>query len=1097
MYTAGQQKAVEHRDDHLCVDAGAGSGKTRVLVDRIVALLDDDPKLHLHQIVAITFTRKAASEMKERLRKAFRERAADSQGLEMGVWRERERQLDAARITTIDSFCAVILREHAVALGLDPDFRLADESEAQKLRNEVALQTLEPMLTRDHASAVVPAVEYGVDELLKQLSALLGAPHCQRILEQHVLDSAESLLKHWDTVSETAVAKLVERIPHSPKLFSYERQLESMGGLCSDPDDGREYARVLFLDQIEALRRANDTDTIRHIVEQVGSYDFRTKTGSKKNWGDDEYAKVSKLTTGFRDYIKSQIYDIEPPDDYTVQLNCAVYDLLGRAHRVYQEAKRDAAMLDFSDLLQWTVRALDSDEGLRKDLKDSIRFLFVDEFQDTNDAQLEMVQHLIDFEKKSGAELFVVGDPKQSIYNFRGAEIEVFNQVRKDTGTPIQLDDNFRSLPEIMEFINHFFRESRHLYGVEPDYRGLTPSRAPVSEPRTLFIIPDAVEDFKAADYRDRQAHLLARQLLSMCAGPEPATIGSGENGREAGYGDVTMLFRSKTHMPHYEKILNAYGIPARILEGTGFYQQQEIADLRNLLKALVDPWDARALLGYLRSPLAGLNDDILYALSKPDGLTEGFLNESAAPELGDALSRVRAQFEEWQQLADGPVSTLLHSILQNTGIEAVLLDQTYGMQKASNLHKILEMAHQFDGASSSGLWGFIDSIDDSMQREVRESEAGLLDEKDGTVKLMTIHSSKGLEFPIVILAETAVHQTGGSSALIESHRNFGLVCSHRVPLKNEDKPFRPAYEKIMSQQIKNEEEDEAARQLYVALTRAEDWLILMGTPNHKNSTWKNSWMEFFEQQYGLLDRSHGEVFGYDDWQAKIIRQSTSGTEKASDQTSDSTSTVDADRILEQIAPVSINTPPQSLSVSEWLDQHGSGSVTDDETPTIASIEAMERGTLIHRYFESWNMPGTAPTPQEWMDLNAPFNSLNDSLISTLDEAAAFLKESDLFHGWEKASSPMKEAPFQINLRDQMVRGTIDIILPDGTILDYKTGSVNDHHSERYARQLRLYAYAARTLGIAIKEEAHLFYIDALTFVKVDVSEEECALQFS
>jgi ATP-dependent helicase/nuclease subunit A len=1096
-YTAGQQKAVEHRDDHLCVDAGAGSGKTRVLVDRIVALLDDDPKLLLHQIVAITFTRKAASEMKERLRKAFRQRASQSKAHEMAVWRERERQLDAARITTIDSFCAVILREHAVALGLDPDFQLADEPEAQKLRSEVALQTLEPMLARNHASAVVPAVEYGVEELIKQLSILLGAPHCQRILDEHVLDSAESLLIHWAAISETAVAKLVERIPHSPQIFNFKRQLESMAGLCSDPEDGREYARLFFLNQIDGLQQAKDTGTIQKIVEQIADYDFRTKTGSKKNWGEEEYKIITKRTTAFREYAKSQMCDTDPPDDYTIQLTCAVYDLLRRANKAYQQAKRDSAILDFTDLLQWTVHALDSDERLREDLKDSIRYLFVDEFQDTNDAQLEMVQHLIDFEKSSGAELFVVGDPKQSIYNFRGAEVEVFNQVRRDTGAPIQLDDNFRSVPEIMEFINHFFRESRHLYGVEPEYRGLKAIRTPVNEPRTVFIVPDAVEEWKAADYRDRQARLLAQELLSMCSGPKPAIIGSTESQREAGFGDISILFRSKTHMPHYEKILNDYGIPARILEGTGFYQQQEIADLRNALKALVDPWDARALLGYLRSPLAALDDDALYTLSKSRGLTKGFLSECTVAKSSDAVKRVRTQFSAWQQMIDGPVSTLLHSLLQDTGIEAVLLDQPYGMQKASNVHKILEMAHQYDAASSAGLWGFIDFVDDSMQREVRESEAGLLEERDGTVKLMTIHSSKGLEFPVVVLAETAVHQTGGSTALIESHRNFGLVCSHREPLKNEDKTFRPAYGKIMTQQIKNEEEDESARQLYVALTRAEDWLMVMGTPNHKNSIWKNSWMEFFDHQYQLLDRSHDDVFGEAGWKAKMIRTMPAGAIDRDMPAELSLSEIDTDRVLKQIAHIPVPETPSTLTVSEWLNQHNSASDEENAVGSFSSMERMERGTLIHRYFEAWNVRSSPPSPQDWLQLNAPSISLNESLVNTLNEAVNFLQQTELFTVWDTDSAPLKEVPFQILLHDQLIRGTIDIILPDGTILDYKTGSAKNHHSERYTQQLRLYAHAARTLGMPINNRAQLFYVDALELVEVDVTEEKCVIQFS
>jgi len=1095
-YTPNQRKAIETRNAHICVDAGAGSGKTRVLVDRINALLDEDPKLSLQQIVAITFTRKAAFEMKERLRSAFQERAKDGAPEQRLFWRARERQLDSARINTIDSFCTTVIREHSAMLGLDPEFRMMDEPEAQKLRIESVARILEPLLDEREPCAVLPAITYGVSSLTSQLVNLLESSHCQRMLDHHDFGSVDDLSAEWKITTEAAMDSLYKRIPFSPRLFKLARQLELLGGICAEDDDGREQSRVEYLRCIESMRTADDSLKIIDLLETMASFK-PSKNGQSKNWGPEEFEKIKKATEAAKKFAKSQLVDTDPADTKTLELTRHVYTLLRKASEEYETTKRDGALMDFGDLLRICVSAFQNHPSILEDLKASIQYLFVDEFQDTNDTQLEMVKHLVDLTKNETTELFVVGDAKQSIYNFRGAEVDVFHRVREETNVPIPLDDNFRSVPEVMNFVNHFFRESRLLYGVEPDYRGLVANRPATGETRTMFLIPDDIENGNADAYRDGQARILVEQLQEMCGGAQPVTVGSGEHRRPAGFGDVTILFRTKNFMSFYEKMLLDHGIPARILEGTGFYQQQEVADLRNLIKALLDPWDSQAMLGYLRSPLAGLDDDTIFKLSKTPGLSHHFLSDLDTGHQMETLTRVRNQFMQWQSLCDGTVTALFQSIIKDTGIEAVLIGQPHGLQKASNLHKVVELAHQYDTGASEGLWGFIDTLDDSMQREVREGEAGLLEEQDGAVKLMTIHASKGLEFPIVVLAETAAGHAGGSKNTIRHHRKLGLACSYHVPTKKKDELYHSSYGELIKRIIQREDEDELARQLYVALTRAEDWLLIMGSPPPRRGTgWTNSWMDYFDQQFDLRNRVHLEQFGGDEWKASVVRNVSSSGTVSGALKEETTDAPDPTQIMKQIVPYEVDSHAAEVSVSEWLDSQQSNEGESHQGLTYSSMKAMERGTVLHQYFEAWNFASAPPSAQEWLQSFSPMHSSDRSFADALTVAATYLNESPLFCNLEDRAGAMKEVPFQFSLGRQTIRGTIDVILSDGTILDYKTGS-GDGQLERYAKQLRLYAHAARTLGVPVKNQAYLFFVDVPKLSAVDVSDEMCTTEFS
>ena len=250
----------------------------------------------------------------------------------------------------------------------------------------------------------------------------------------------------------------------------------------------------------------------------------------------------------------------------------------------------------------------------------------VDEGPGTNAGQAGVAKGLMALGDRAGAELFVVGDAKQSIYKFRGAEVEVFDMARKLAEETIPLDVNYRSLPEVMGFINAFFRRSRALESVEAEYKGMQTHRAAIDEPRVEFLIPEEVADANSDALRNLEAELIANRIAALCGADGSFIYDSDlDISRPAEFGDVALLFRRGTHIQIYAPALTKRGIDGPVIEGGGYYKKQEISDLRNLLETVLDPWDETALAGFLRSPVAALKDETLMELCVGKGLSEAF----------------------------------------------------------------------------------------------------------------------------------------------------------------------------------------------------------------------------------------------------------------------------------------------------------------------------------------------------------------------------------------------------------------------------------------------------------------------------------------
>ncbi len=864
-YTPQQQQAIESQAPYICVDAGAGSGKTKVLVDRIVHLLRTE-KATLEEIVAITFTEKAALEMKERLRRAFRACAPKDDPQAFSYWRDLERRVDTAHITTIHSFCARLLREHALFLGLDPDFGLLSDAENALLVHDAIDSTMHGLLEQGDGGMLRLATEYNLRTLRGLCRTLLqNRDVVDRIRRRGGMDTAEALSKTWAEAVEEEERRYLENLGNNLTLLAFLEELRSYDGLCDDPEEPRENWRLTMIDAFAAIQAGPPAAEVKAALKRA--IDKPPGRPSFKLWSDralyDHLGK--KLLPDAKKFVERVLADEEVPPEFitqSAQLTCDLLALETQVRKAFMAAKENRSRLDFDDLVLSALEVLRKRDTLRAQTAQRINYLMLDEFQDTDGAQLEIAKLL--HGEEGGPALFIVGDPKQSIYGFRGAEVEIFRQERDAAEDLVRLDQNFRSLPDVMGFVNHFFSHTKLLGAVET-YHPMVVHRERAGGDRVGFILSDPPEGHEGkwpvSDMRGTEAAQIAAEIQQLCAPESRATVCDEHTGapRRPAYDDVVLLFRGMSSVSLYEEALREAGIPYALVAGAGFYQRQEIIDVINILKVLLDPWDDHALLAWLRGPAVALTDDDIVRLANAGPLGNVVFSDATPEDMNhpERLAHARNLYEALQERRGDALPDLLQFVLEVTGLEAVVLSQYLGLQKASNMRKLVHLAREQAGRSTLSLRQFVQYVEEVHTHEIREGEAGLQPESQGAVTLMTMHKSKGLEFPIVFLPDLARKGGGQKEHTFQIHRHLGIAM--RVTGPKGDAIDTPLGRQI-KRRIQEDEEAESARLLYVALTRARDRLYLCGTANPT----RGSWFHAFDRLHGLCERPHGDTFGAD-----------------------------------------------------------------------------------------------------------------------------------------------------------------------------------------------------------------------------------------
>ena len=1085
--TPEQQRAVEARGKIVCVDAGAGSGKTRVLVQRVIELIERD-KVPLGQIAAITFTDKAAGEMKERLRRACREKAPEDNPDRLSFWRRIERQVDTSRISTIHTFCSALLRENALSLQIDPDFAVLTDAESKLLHNDVVTSTLHDLLDEEDPLARLAAEEYGVYGLTSVLHGLLYKRTLAARLDGGA--AAEAIAADWARRVPEICDELLQAACRSRDVRRFIRALERCGGACTDPADKREQVRVNLLGYLHKLAEVPAPSVIREIVAQIAS--MRADTGKKVkgeliNWTDlDAYEEIKDVLNAVKPYFKNKTLDAPDPEceARSAEITAAILHVYREVAEALGKEKRARNALDFDDLIARAAEVLRDDtkggDSVRERTARGLRHVLIDEFQDTDGVQYEIARLLCD--APDGPDLFIVGDAKQSIYYFRGAEVDVFRDARGDARAVHPMRGNFRTTPPVLEFVNEFFADSGLLAAVESPFQPLEPRRTAIDGPCIEFLVPPGRDEkTKIDEYREDEARMIAARLDAVRAG----TLGviDGGTARPARFGDVAILLRSLSNVHLYERALREADIPYTLVAGRGFYERQEIADLRNLLAVLADPCDEMALTAFLRGPVAALTDDALVALAggvgAPRGVLAGFNSDAALidPEQDARLRRARSLIAMLRAQSERPLHELLQAVFDASALEAIALRQFMGAQRAGNLRKAALLAESFSGAQPPGLRAFVRYLDEMAAHEVREGEAAPNADDRDNVTIMTVHKAKGLEFPIVFIADAARGAQPGGDGKVAMHKRLGIAAKVSGP---DGEWAAPAMYKAIEAVRNDEELAEQARVLYVAMTRARDHLFVSGAPCKLDG---NSWLAEFERQYAVSTRRDGETFSGNGWQA-AVRRAVPGTAAIR---SAMVNRIDADidRIKRRIGPVVLPSRPRtSVAVTHVIKALHPVQPPHEPRATerpVPRIAARTRGTLVHAFLEQWNFAGDPGAAIDSVLRTEPLDDTDaNALRADMQRIAERVRASALGARMAQSTDRAREVDFMLRVDAHVVRGTLDLVLDGNTIIDFKTGEPSQSDLAEYETQLRIYAAALQSLTGAQTPEAYLVLLDSV-----------------
>ena len=933
-WTTEQQQVIDLRNRNILVSAAAGSGKTAVLVERIVKIITDkNHPVDIDHLLIVTFTNAAAAEMRERIGNAI-EKALDEQPGNEHLLRQLT-LIHNAQITTIDSFCLYVVRNHFHEIDLEPNFRIGDEGELKLLREDVLDRVLEQNyeepseafsdFVEGYASGRTDAA---LNEMILQLyefsrsypwpekwlDSFVGA---YRIETREELDRAE-----W-------LAPLTENICFV--LKDCEQLLKQAFAITQQDDGPDMYEKAVQsdLEKYEGLSRLTSFCELSGALSDIKYDRLASSRGFEGN--PDKLELVKSLREQAKDVVKKlckqyffcspemmieQLERTEPMLEEVVRLTKQFAD-------EFAAAKRRKNLVDFHDVEHFALQILVDEETEKakktaEEFRDTFEEIMIDEYQDSNEVQ-ETLLRSISREERGENNIFMVGDVKQSIYRFRLARPELFMKkydsysLEESTTQRIDLHKNFRSREEVLTCTNDIFYKimARSLGNVEYDAEAALYPGA--SYPVSADFIPEILladsndellEDTELTDKKTLEAKIVAEEIKHLMKTQQVTDKAAGTL-RAAHYSDIVILLRSLSGWADsLVEVLNGNGIPAHTVSSTGYFSTVEVQTVLSMLRLLDNPRQDIPMAAVLRSPMAGLTDEELAVLRLEDGsvpfheavleLAEGLYEEDGQKEISDSeadrkqgrnadektenhkeitahrkLLKFYKKYKQLRQLVpDTPIHELIEIILRETGYGHYVAAMPAGNRRTANLNMLLEKAAAYEKTSYKGLFHFVRYIDELQKYDVDFGEADMVGENEDVVRIMSIHKSKGLEFPIVIVSGMGKNfNKQDTRSKMVLHPELGIGLDYMDGKKRIKSPT--IAKKAIAKQIDLENLGEELRVLYVALTRAKEKLILTGTL--KDAPEK---LEFFRQQANLskaADRplsylTREGASGYLDW---------------------------------------------------------------------------------------------------------------------------------------------------------------------------------------------------------------------------------------
>ena len=1010
-FTPAQLAAIDiaRCDRDACVVAGPGSGKTTVLVEYFRRLVQAgaDPL----RILAITFTEKAAGNMRSRLAEAFRGDTAI------------RAKLERAWVSTVHGFCGRLLHENAVFAGIDPDFAVADERESWQLQQDSIAGALSAMLAEHPAP---------MRKLIRGLSSYE--------FEQAVLSAYDAMRGAGVRVEELAgfpspdgvtVAQIRETV------HAIRRESLSTWSLMQ-----REQLGIA----IEGAERMVAAAGPLRALEAIEAFECNL---TKCRRGNNAYNLLQRL----KEQVKEAQYTLIT--EYYQAERETLIEVLRRFDRTYRARKRAAGVLDFSDLEEFAVRLLEDHADTRERVRAQFDHILMDEFQDTNGQQARLMRLV-----RSAGNFYAVGDINQSIFGFRHAEPEGFTEYRQEVrtarGRPVELTDNFRSRAQILSAVETI---SSGAGGIVT--RPLV-ARREFAGPRAV-----CVEVASAADLAI-EARWVARRIVELA-------------GEGFAMRDFAVLVRNTEVIPEFTAAFDEAGIPYVVSRGKGFYDTREVNDLAHLLRTIANPRDEISLAAVLRSPLVGASDEALLALkTMGDNIGAQLMRlapDTAAefdPDDRRKLLAFRDCLRSWRARREYVTfDRLLLEAMDDCGYRPEA-----GARGAANIEKFLAQARE--AARRKSLDRFVDEIARVRASDPREPDAPV-DDIAEAVKVMTVHSAKGLEFPVVFVA--ALHKGVESSPpVVAFSRHSGLGARWRNPAKREREDKDDLFQHALREEWRTREQQESDRLLYVAMTRAEEHLVL-------SFSGRKNWAREVSDRLALtLDEPGDGTIALTapdgkEWNLRAVV--TAAAPELLKWTGASTGT--------------------SLPEEELLDPPAIG----DRHDTNATVTALAKFAVCPREYFLSQYIGFEGRPRKLLDPDAglPANELGTQVHALLagtlpanpdSEAvrlAGVFHQSPLARRIAKASRVEREFDFLMAVEDLVIRGQVDLWFVEGgelTIVDYKTDDVAasqaHQRAQEYAPQLRLYAMAVERIAGRTVDRAWLHFLRPNVAVEVSLA---------
>lgn len=861
-WTEDQKKVIELRNRNILVSAAAGSGKTAVLVERIMEMICDEAHpVDVDRLLVVTFTKAAAAEMKERVGAAIRKRLEDQPN--NGYLQKQETLVSHAQITTIDSFCSYILRNHFGEIDLDPAFRVADEGELKLLKKDVLKALLEEEYAKKRPEFLHFVECYATgknDEVLEELIL--------KLYEFSVSDPfPEEWLEHLNSDQRVQIDE--KSLEHVRKILqSLLDENEQAINLCRSVGGPILYEEALQQDQL-LLKKCLSGNDYEEISEAVRERSFTAL--SRKKMPPETEEEKKEAVKNVRNRMKKQLESLEKQFFYMpaemifeTEKNAEpakqeLVKLTLEFSKRFAEKKRKRNIVDFSDMEHLALEILVTrKDGLcmptdvAKGYAEYFEEIMIDEYQDSNLVQ-ELILTSISKKVFEGHNLFMVGDVKQSIYRFRQARPELFMEkqetytLTESTSQRINLSKNFRSRKEVLDTVNFLFERmmKKDLGNITYDKEAALYPGADMNEPEKLADVQSELmllnlpeEGEEKLDKAEMEASMIACKILEMVKEGKVTDKRTGEL-RSAGFGDMVILLRSMTGWSDtFANVLGAYGIPTITGTSTGYFSAMEVQTILNFLCVLDNQKQDIPITAVLHSAIGNLDSSemaVIRAAYPEIPYHEACLKyqyEGTDENLCKKLQKFWELVGELRKAAEYlPIHKLLWEIYDKTSFEQLVRLQPNGDVRAANLQMLVQKALDFESTSYRGLFNFVRYIENLQKYEVDMGAAEGGAGGENAVRIMSIHKSKGLEFPIVFVSGLAKKfNKQDARERIALHPELGLGVDAIDPEKRIKIPT--LRKKMIQKQIELESLGEELRVLYVALTRAKEKLIMTGAMN-------------------------------------------------------------------------------------------------------------------------------------------------------------------------------------------------------------------------------------------------------------------------